>query len=206
MVDLIWLGSFIILHNAGVIVIKIRGQNTASSTLKEVLYLVSFLLLWLLPAAYRSFANHYVPRMPVCLRYFQNISCLFTQAVNYWRLDYVQVRLQPASDWITLPQDSFFQMQPFGYRTRLNFFMDISLGRAGYSRRAELAQWIRRRYKILHPDQPGLVAVRFVAGMYQVGRNLPQGRWRDPPLEAYSPETHSILSTHYFQDQAKVAR
>ena len=47
------------------------------------------------------------------------------------RLTWVEER----GEWITLPEEAYFKMQPFGYdRTRLHRFIDFSLGEAGQAR------------------------------------------------------------------------
>lgn len=170
---------------------------------KDVIIGMAFVLLWLAPLAYRGLTDRPMPGMPSLLRYVQNASCLFVDSVKAWRVDYLQARLAPGGEWITLPEEDYFKMEPFGhYRTRLHRLMDVSLTKSGYARRAELASWIRRRYSERHPDAPKLVAVRFIAAQYPLQRAAPSGAWQRPPLASFRSEALAILSTHEFLDES----
>ena len=164
---------------------------------KDLVCFVGVVLLWLLPLLSRGLTDRPLPGMPRFLKYLHNASCLFTQSVTHWRLDYIQVRLTPDSHWITVPESSYFRMQPFGYdRTRFHRFMDLSLDPSAETRRGELARWIRQRYTELNPDQPVPIAVRFVCARYLPPQIPPSGRWQKPPLESFRPNEIFVLSTH----------
>jgi len=168
-------------------------------TVRDRISFSLFVLLWLIPLLYRGLTERALPGMPRLLKYLHNASCLFTESVKHWRVDYVQVQLSENGEWLTIPEEAYFQMQPFGHdRTRLHRFMDLSLSKAGFARRAELAAWLRQRYTSHHPSHPIPVAVRFVVGQYLIRREPPAGRWHKPPLEAFRPKETVILSTHRF--------
>lgn len=160
--------------------------------------LVGFVLLWLVPVAYLGFSKRSVPGMPPALSFLQNVSCLFPKRVRIWRIDYIQVLPQLGGDWVTLPEEEYFQMPAFGYRTRLPRFMALTMSKARWASRADLASWIHQRYQTLHPDEPAPIAVRFVVGHYRAEEHAPVGRWQKPPLEAFAPQETLVKSTHEF--------
>jgi len=139
-----------------------------------------------------------VPYLPPFLNYLANASCLFTRSQYLLTLDYMQVLPTPGGQWLTLPEEDYFQMPPFGHRTRLAQFSRIFWRRpsAAAVARSELAAWIHARYTALHPDQPAPVAVRFVTGLYRSRRQQPMPRWRKPPFESMPPADTQVVATY----------
>jgi len=98
-----------------------------------------------------------------------------------------------------LPERDYFQMETFGYRTRLfeALFLAKSQETKGLAIQKELAGWIAKRYTRLHPGQPKPRAVRFVAGLRRANlENVPSKRWQTTPLESFAKEDLYIISTH----------
>ena len=104
---------------------------------------------------------------------------------------YIQIQDAPGGNWSTLPEEEYFQMQTFGYRTRLFELLYYATDwpqRADAAKR-ELAFWIADRYKEKYPTRPAPVAVRFVAGLHRADpEKLPQGRWKKPSFEDFQKD------------------
>ena len=164
----------------------------------DVVALLCALTLWVAPMMYRGFTNHPIPGMPRFLSLLQNVSALFSRGVKHWRVDYIQVLPAGSQEWITIPEEDYFQMTPFGHRTRLHELLNRTSRQSGHPLQAEAAAWIRKRYIALHPDLPRPVAVQFIAAQYRVGRDRPAGHWRKPDLASFRPEELFITSTHRF--------
>jgi len=165
-----------------------------------VLFSVAFLVLWLLPMAYRGVTGNrqLIPAYPVFLRYLHVSSCLFTHRAGFWPVLYMQLQFSPSDHWTTLPDDPFFQMSPFGYRVRLDEFYRMKMYRYPLARE-ELARWIAGRYQQLHPHEAAPTGFRIVLGRYQSRSNVPPGQWTKPLMDAFSPEDLTILYTYQFQ-------
>lgn len=148
--------------------------------------------------------------MPRTLSYIQRISFLFPHSIESWPIYYIQGLPIGEKEWITLPEEDYFRLKPFGYRTRLHQFLYRSKDLTGYSkgqqaehlRHKELAHWIVKRYAELHKQNPPLVAVRFVAAFYVVKQQSSyDGHWRKPPLDFFPVDRTYILSTHFLENE-----
>ena len=153
---------------------------------------------------YRGLTNRPMPGMPRALSFVQNVSALFPSGMKFWRVDYIQILPQGSQAWITVPESDYFQMTPFGHRTRLNQLFNIttSTGKSSSRLQAEAAAWIRVRYIAQHPDRPKPDAVRFVSAQYPVGRDAPLGYWRKPELTSFPPQNRFVMSTHRFGSES----
>ncbi len=164
-----------------------------------------FILLWLVPLAYRNFFLKPFPGSPSFYSYLTSTSNLFTDAAFVWPMPYIQVQFSGTTDWVTLKEEEFFPMRTFGNRSRLFEALFIAKknepleGLYNQQVREELAKWIRRQYGELYPGQPTPLAVRFVIGLYYARDKFTEsGGWRTLPLEGFSAKDAVILSTHYF--------
>lgn len=113
-------------------------------------------------------------------------ACLFTNRVNRWENYYYQVQVEGSDKWITLDESNYARLKPFGYRTRLTRVMSSIQGGRYPKIRDRLADFIKRRYARVHPDQPPVVALRVKYAVYRVGDEVllnPKGPWEIPPLE-----------------------
>jgi hypothetical protein len=174
---------------------------------KDIFSCLFFIAFWLLPITYTGLTYKDAPFFPRTLAYLQRIAHLFTQANPVWPVIYIQGLSEERVDWFVLSTQEYFRLKPFGYRTRLHEMfihskdmVDFKKGEGTYeARQKELARWIAQRYAQKHPDAPPLKGVRFIAGVYRIerGRRF-EGRWKDMPLEAFSPPDRYVFSTHYF--------
>ncbi|OGX27319.1 MAG: hypothetical protein A3D10_05140 [Omnitrophica WOR_2 bacterium RIFCSPHIGHO2_02_FULL_48_11] len=148
----------------------------------------------------------FFPR-PLC--YLQRVAFLFTNGIQQWPVYYFQALPENSEDWITLREEEYFQLQPFGYRTRIyQMFLPFVHYAMGYEsqwqktsleRNEELAAWLKQRYEAIHPQSLRLKAIQFVVVYYDINENFSlEGHWRPPPLEFFAPEKIKILSTHHF--------
>src|SRR4051812_14839458 len=87
---------------------------------------IVFLIVWLLPVAWTGLTLKKISFLPRVVTYFHNIGNLFTYAVPVWPLPYIQAKQQGSDEWITLPEDEYFRLKTFGFRTR--FFEALYFG------------------------------------------------------------------------------
>lgn len=161
------------------------------------LCVAAFVLFWLIPVFWHGAVSR--KPLPGDLRFLHNchdIACLFTTRPSSWNAYYVQVRSPGVPDWQTLDTREYFPMQPFGHRTRLHRFL-IDWGNKGQRGRDEVAAFIFRRHRELHPDRRQPNELRFVWTWFApLTDRPPAGRWNPPPVEQLPGNRMRILSTH----------
>jgi hypothetical protein len=82
-------------------------------------------------------------------------------------------------------------MQPFGYRSRFDRFME-RFGAKSENARGDLAIWIAGREDALRPNRAPVIGVRFLAGSAPIeAARPPSGRWHKPDSRGAR-----VLSTH----------
>jgi hypothetical protein len=152
----------------------------------DILALIGFVLLWLLPMAWVGYRGGAPERWPITVRDLYSVSCLFGTASERVSVFYVQVRRDGQLGWEDLDEAEYFRLEPFGHRNRFDRFMS-HFGHQPESElaRRELAQWLAhadRERHVVHGDRPPIVAVRFLwADRVIDAERPPQGRWRKPP-------------------------
>lgn len=174
---------------------------------RDALLLAFFVAFWLLPITWTGLTYRPFPGVPRTLEYLHTIAYLFVPAKPTWPAYYIQARAAGSDEWMTLPEEHFFRLKPFGYRTRLSQVLARTHYADGYlhgqkrerARHAELAEWIAARWS---PPGGGEVAgVRFLVGFTHAGDpGTSAGRWRTPALADLPPERVHVLSTHEFEN------
>ena len=160
--------------------------------LRDVVALLGFVLLWLVPASYHGLTGlRPTPFLPVKLLHLLNISCLFTHSVPSWAFEYMQVLPRPDGKWETLDESDYFTMPVFGNRTRLSELTRSELAPQAFY---ELAVWVRQRYAERHGFPP--VAVR-VLRTYYSPTGPPAGHWKQPPISEVPEEALAVVLTFY---------
>lgn len=165
----------------------------------DVAALALFGLLWLVPMAWVGFRGGSPERWPTQARDFYSVSCLFGTASERVSVFYVQVRRDGRSGWEDFDESEYFQLEPFGHRTRFDRFM----ARFGYQpdselARAELARWLAVADRARHPELPRILAVRFVWGDVVIAEQPPTGRWHKPPRSEFA-RVRRLGDIHYLE-------
>jgi hypothetical protein len=150
---------------------------------RDVAALLGYALLWLLPMSWVAVRGGPPTSWPTQARDLYAVTCLFGQAHERVSMFYVQVRYDVRPGWHDLPEHEYFRLEPFGHRNRFDRFM----ARFGFRpedepARRELAHWLAARHQQRHPEQPTIIAVRFVWADRVISvDDPPHDRWRKPP-------------------------
>ena len=149
------------------------------------------LVVWLVPISEGALQAAPASWWPTVIRDLGSISCLFRHRptqVNYF---HVQVLREGRRGWEPIDEQALFPMQPFGYRSRFDRFME-RFGMRRESARRDLARWIAARDNALFPARAPVVGVRFLGGARPIAAERPPaGRWHKPDASGAR-----ILSTH----------
>lgn len=166
---------------------------------RDLICLVGFFFLWLIPIFYYGMIGKTVPHLPRSLAHVSRISRLFYWRSNTWTVPYLQASFDSKDQWVTLPEEEYFQMKPFGYRTRLcqlTILSQVKLGKRPYE---ELCGWVRDRYRQLHPeDTRKLVGIRLVLGIIQPKRKGHIGPWVPPDFGTFQSAEIKVLYESHF--------
>jgi hypothetical protein len=166
---------------------------------KDLVCCLCFMIFWLGPYFYSNITLKTLPFYPSFTNYVLRTSNLFPVAVYVWPMPYIQILSAEEGGWITLPEENFFRMQTFGYRTRLFelLYFAKNLPDKSSATQEELARWVAGRYLELNQGKGKPLAVRFVAGLYRADPNFFfKGRWETLPFESFSKDNTYVLSTH----------
>ena len=144
------------------------NPSTDTSPLINWLWLSFFSLFWLVPQASRALLHRPAPLTPPIIDNLTGF-CLFPVSQDYVPVQYIQLLLPGATEWITAEEGEYFSMSPFGARIRLEEMIRKRLA----SRRsmAEVASFVRERYA--REEGVSLVGVRFVSGVVLLGQSPP---------------------------------
>ncbi|MFO7566716.1 MAG: hypothetical protein R6X02_29000 [Enhygromyxa sp.] len=157
--------------------------------LVDLVALLGFGLLWLVPMAWVGFLGGAPRSWPITAQDLYSVSCLFGRASERVSVFYVQVRRDGQRGWEDLDESEYFRLEPFGHRNRFDRFMS----RFGHQKdaelaRRELAQWIAQADREHHGERPPIVALRFLwADRVIDPERPPSGRWRKPPRSEAGP-------------------
>jgi hypothetical protein len=175
---------------------KVRQVSAPSPRLRDRACVVAFLALWHAPVLYHGAVSQWPARgEPWLLHRCHDITCLFIDRTDTTHSYYLQA-IYPGRDWQTVDPFEYFPMEPFGHRTRMYRFLAYwRPERQGG--RDELAAFVFRRHRELHPDDPQPTAVRFVHAWSKRRADVPPtGAWQAPPLSQVPPRQRRVLSTH----------
>ncbi|HEY0137577.1 MAG TPA: hypothetical protein VGB85_26010 [Nannocystis sp.] len=170
--------------------------------LRDRLCVAAVLLAWHLPVVYHGLVSaRPLPGVPWNLHRCHDITCLFDDKPVARHHYYVQVRRIGRPDWQTLDVSELSPMVPFGYRSRIERLLTMWGEKSGLAHR-ELASWLFRRHRELHPEQPQLTELRFLWTWVLLGEDpLPQGAARPPPAESFPFDRKRVLSVHLPEDR-----
>jgi hypothetical protein len=132
-------------------------------------WVLALIALWLLPIFYVGSFRKDVRALPIYLRYQQRIACLFTGAVGNWSTYHVEIRREGETGFVELPEAGYFDMEIFGYRTRMHRILGFSRNRPrGGRRQREIAEYLHARHRELDATQGAIEELRFVRAWHPV--------------------------------------
>lgn len=172
---------------------------TARPLRRDVAAAALVLVVWAIPISEGAIQAAPAAWWPTVVRDLGSISCLFRhrpESVPYY---FVQVLRAGRRDWEPIDEAALFPMQPFGFRSRFDRFME-RFGARSERARLDLARWVAARDRELDPGRSPIVAVRFLAGAQKIDpARPPAGRWHKPDVAANPTR---ILSTHDLSQEA----
>jgi hypothetical protein len=160
---------------------------------RDVAAALLVLVVWVVPISQGAIQAAPATWWPTVVRDLGSISCLFRhrpESVSYF---FIQVLRDGRREWEPIDERAMFPMEPFGYRSRFDRFME-RFGAKQETSRLDLARWVAARDRELNPTRAPVVAVRFLAGAQKIDpARPPSGHWQKP---APTPQTVRVLSSH----------
>jgi hypothetical protein len=167
---------------------------------RDVAAALLVLVVWLVPISEGAIQAAPAAWWPTIVRDLGSISCLFRhrpESVSYY---FVQVLRSGRREWEAIDERALFPMEPFGYRSRFDRFME-RFGHRSEVARLDLARWVAARDRELNPVRSPVVAVRFLAGAQAIDRaRPPAGRWHKPDPAAAPTR---VLSSHDLREDGR---
>ena len=166
---------------------------------------VMLILGWLIPMTLTGVMKASLYTVPVPIRNQYRISCLFTHSSSAWHTVHYQVRKEGQIEWEEGPLEGFFDLDIFGYRSKLNRIALASRSRSrktklaygkGQMRFEEMGRFIAQRWSVLYPEDPAIQEVRFYRVGHKVGEEHCMSRevWSRPPLDSIPNNKWELLS------------
>jgi hypothetical protein len=178
----------------------VTAEAPAGPRRRDVAAALLVLVVWIVPISEGAIQAAPASWWPTIVRDLGSISCLFRyrpESVSYY---FVQVLRAGRREWEPLDERAMFPMEPFGYRSRFDRFME-RFGHRSETARLDLARWVAARDRELNPVRSPVVAVRFLAGAQKIDRaRPPAGRWHKPD-PATAPAR--ILSSHDLREDVE---
>lgn len=156
---------------------------------RDLIIALVFVMGWLVPLTVTALRADGLRGLPIRVRDFYSVSCLFDTRSERISMFYAQFRLAGEDYWRDVPEDELFQLEPFGHRDRFDRFMArFGCGDGDQLARRELAEWLAERYAELYPESPPVVAVRYLWADEQLGDYPPpEGEWVKPERSEMKP-------------------
>jgi hypothetical protein len=155
--------------------------------------------MWIVPLLYLGITDRYAPWTPRPVQNLQNTFQLFVGRMEWWPVVYLEARFG-TDEWVTLPEEEYFKMKPFGYRTRMTRFREVFGGQRLLAQ-DELALWVKKQYEKLHPEDAAMTEFRVVVGRWIVRNEKFSSYWVKPPLQSFAPDQRYVMSSYKFLDQ-----
>lgn len=172
---------------------------TAGPLRRDVAAALLVLVVWAVPISEGAIQAAPASWWPTVVRDLGSISCLFRHRPESVAYYFVQVLRAGRRDWEPIDERAMFPMEPFGYRSRFDRFME-RFGARSERARLDLARWVAARDGELHPERSPVVAVRFLAAAQKIDpARPPQGRWHKPAPIANPTR---VLSIHDLSKEA----
>jgi len=153
-----------------------------------------FLFFWIVPVLYFGLFDASPPWLPAAVAQRANISRLFAKIPPNLAVYELQYRRQGAEIYEIFPEEEYFKMRPFGYRSRMQRGMAL----ADRSRQEALIQWARGRLE-QRLGRGSVAAMRILIIPYEIGpAHWPGGRYRQPSSLDVEPSKLTVLSEYKF--------
>lgn len=160
---------------------------------RDVAAALLVLVVWLVPISEGALQAAPATWWPTVVRDLGSISCLFRSRPESVAYYFAQVQRAGRRDWEAIDERALFPMEPFGYRSRFDRFME-RFGARQERARGDLARWIAARDRELNPERSPVSAVRFLAASQAIDpARPPAGRWHKPSAVANPTR---LLSAH----------
>lgn len=170
---------------------------------RDITLATAFFFVWLVPITYTGLTKSVVPHANIYMNHMYRVACLFTTRVRSWTHYYIQVKLEDQEDWTSVPTSDYAKLEPFGHRTRFDPMFGYSYkSSAGTLRRLKMAEFIKKRYEALYPEDADIASVRFMRVTIRSGDPRiakPKGHWVKPPLESFPEKEHIFVFSHDFK-------
>ena len=163
------------------------------------------IFLWIIPMGMTGSFKSKLYTVPAFVRNQYRISCLFTHSSKHWHTVHYEVRLQGQLNWEEGPLEGFFDLDIFGYRSKLNRIVLASrykdkqgnISGRNKKRFEELAEFIGTRWGELHDTDPKVKEVRFYRVGHTVGEKhcMARDAWSRPPLSSIPEGKRDLLIT-----------
>ena len=119
---------------------------------RDVAAALLVLVVWLVPISEGAIQAAPAAWWPTIVRDLGSISCLFRHRPEHVTYYFAQVLREGRRDWELVDEARLFPMEPFGYRSRFDRFME-RFGATQARARADLAGWIATRERELEPGR-----------------------------------------------------
>jgi hypothetical protein len=182
--------------------LRTQSQQRKISPYGAIVSLLA-VFLWLIPMGMTGTFKSKLYTVPAFVRNQYRISCLFTNSSKYWHTVHYQVRLNGQTSWQEGPLEGFFELDLFGYRSKLNRIVLASryknkrgrISGRNKKRLIELANFIGTRWEELYPSDSDVRQVRFYRVGHRVGEQHCMAReaWSRPPLDTIPENKRELL-------------
>lgn len=164
---------------------------------------ILFVCIWLIPINCTGNLKANLYTIPAPIRNQYRISCLFTYASRSWATIHYEVRKNGHLEWEEGPLEGFFDLDIFGYRTKLNRiglasrYKDKKGNVYGKNklRLQEMANFIATRWAENYPEDPEIKEVRFFRVSHKVGGKhcMKKEIWSRPALSSIPEGKRELL-------------
>lgn len=158
------------------------------------IFIGAFVVTWLLPVLYCGLVNSSAPWLPAILQRRTNISRLFSSERPVWAIHAVEYRRASGGTYEILDESEFFQMKPFGRRTR----MQRAIGMADEKQRECLCRWLKERLQVTRGEP--VTSIRIVSFLNTRGVEHIRGAYIQPSPADVAPGAVRIVAQHDFHN------
>ena len=173
-----------------------RTQVKRMMTPYGALISVLFVIFWLIPIAWVGSMYKDVRFLPIHIKQQQRIACLFTQEARSWKSYHIQIQTEDnPNEWVEMSEKGYFDMQIFGYRSRMHRMLGSAWRKhRGIERTRLIATYITDKYKLKNPDGPKILGIRFIRAQHSVEKLAKQKHvYRKEPLANIPPPYWQIF-------------